>query len=75
MSDVRDRYFRRLSRKAKKSSREVAGIWVEETSLMIEEGQDKKNPEFIRELNDRVKVRLGLSSDNSHLDKFKKFLK
>jgi len=42
---------------------------------MIEEGQDKKNPEFIRELNDRVKIRLGLKSDNTYLDKFKKFLK
>lgn len=74
MSNTHNRYFRRLSRKAKVSAKSVGRIWVEETSSMIEEGFNQNNPKFIQILNDRVKMRLNLENDDVFLDKFKKFL-
>ncbi len=74
MFQSQERYFKRLSRKAKVPAKLVSKIWEGFIEELIEEGYDKNNPEFLQILNSKVRGELKIESDESSLDKFKKFL-
>jgi len=75
MSKAHERYFRRLSRRAKIPAKEVSKVWDDFTTKLIDEGFKQNDPKFIQILNSRVRVELEIESNNICLDKFKKFLK
>jgi hypothetical protein len=74
MFQSQERYFRRLSRKAKKPAKLVGEIWNGFIEEMIKEGLDKNDTQFLQILNEKVRKELNIESDESSLDKFKKFL-
>ena len=74
MFQSQERYFRRLSRKAKVPAKKVAEIWDHFMEELIREGIDKNDTKFIQLLNHKVRNELQIESDESSLDKFKKFL-
>jgi len=74
MFQSQERYFRRLSRKAKIPAKLVGEIWNGFIEEMIKEGLDKNDTQFLQILNEKVRNELNIESDESSLDKFKKFL-
>jgi len=74
MFQSQERYFKRLSRKAKVPAKLVAKVWEGFIEDLIQEGFDKSNPEFLQMLNEKVRSELKIESDDSSLEKFKKFL-
>jgi len=74
MFQSQERYFRRLSRKAKVPAKLVAKVWDGFMEELVQEGLDKNDAKFIQILNQKVRAELKIESDESSLDKFKKFL-
>jgi len=74
MFQSQERYFRRLSRKAKVPAKLVSKVWNGFVEEMLKEGMDKNDTQFLQILNEKVRMELNIKSDDSSLDKFKKFL-
>ena len=74
MFQTHERYFKRLSRKAKVPAKMVAEVWNNFHEKLIDEGFDKNDSCFLQLLNEKVRGELNIKSDESSLEKFKKFL-
>ena len=74
MFQSHERYFRRLSKKARVPAKMVAKVWNDFHQEMIKEGLNKNDSNFLQILNEKVRDELKIKSDDSSLEKFKKFL-
>jgi len=73
MQHAYKKYFKRLSKKAKIPSKEVAKIWEKFSDQLEEEGYARDN-KFFQMLNERVQEELEIKTNLDCLDKFKKYL-